>query len=40
MIDIVELKKEIKEGKLKVYIEGAFIYCENCVGERVVIGTK
>lgn len=38
MVDIVEVKKEIKTGELKVYKVGNYIYLENVkTEERIVI---
>ena len=38
MIDIVEIKRLVKEHKLKAYVKDNNIYLENDIGEVVKIG--
>lgn len=38
-IDVVNIRTQVKENKLKFYIQNKFIYCENTMTkERVIVG--
>lgn len=38
-IDVVNIRTQVKEDKLKFYIQNKFIYCENTMTkERVIVG--
>lgn len=37
-IDIIDIKKEVKEGKLRFYIKESNIYCSNDMNETVKVG--
>lgn len=39
VIDIVNIRTQVKENKLKFYIQNKYIYCENAMTkERVIVG--
>lgn len=39
IIDVVNIRTQAKENKLKFYIQNKFIYCENTMTkERVIVG--
>lgn len=40
MIDIVDIKKAVRIGELKVYSEGNYVYIENKSGERIALEPK
>lgn len=40
MIDIVDIKKAVRIGELKVYSEGNYVYIENKAGERIALEPK
>lgn len=40
MIDIVSVKREIRNGNIKIYKENGNIYMENTDGERIVLMYK
>lgn len=38
-IDVVSIRTQVKENKLKFYIQNKYIYCENTMTkERVIVG--
>lgn len=37
-IDIVDIKKAVKYNLFKFYVDNGYIYCENFVGEVVLVG--
>lgn len=40
MIDIVDIKKAVRSGELKVYSEGNYVYIESKAGERIALEPK